>query len=95
MAQTIDDQFKLIRNLYQTLSQKFDADLTLTYKGTSGGVTLPYCLRIGNRESNGATPDVVLNALIVSLREELANEVKSTENKVERLKSALHSLSPN
>ena len=89
---TLDEQFKLIRDLYQILNSTFDVDLILTYKGTSGGITKPFHMRIGNRETNEASIDDAVCALVDMLRNELTAKVKSAEIEAKRLKTALHSL---
>jgi hypothetical protein len=87
----IDDKFKLLRSLYQTITSKSDVDVMLMYRGESPGVD-PYLLRIDSREVKGQTVEIVVNALFVLLKKELADKVKSAEKEVKRLNSVLHQL---
>ncbi len=86
--EAIEAAFKNIRSLQQTLSAK-DADVALTYKGTSYGVSKPWHIRVGDRETNHETFEGALNGLTAILKQELSDKVRSTEGEVKRLRQVL------
>jgi len=88
----VDATFKAIRSVYQTVSGKGDADVTLTYKGTAYGVTKPYVAKIDIREMAHEQFDGALTGLLAVLKKELADKVKSAENEAKRLQQALNQL---
>lgn len=84
--------FKNIRSVYQTISGKSDADVTLTFKGTSYGVTKPWHAKVDAREINHEEYDGALVGLLNLLKKELADKTKSAENEANRLRQALNQL---
>lgn len=88
----IENVFKNIRTLYQTISGKSDVDVSMTYKGNSYGITKPWIIKIDSRESNGETHVKALTELLTSLRQELSDKANSTEKEANRLKLALAQL---
>lgn len=88
----IDATFKNIRSVYQTVSGKSDADVSLTFKGTGYGVTKPWQARIDARECSNETYDGALHQLLNLLKGELAAKAKSAEQEALRLQAALNQL---
>ncbi len=84
--------FKAIRAVYQTVSGKSDAEVTLTFKGTNYGVTKPYVAKIDARELAHEEYDGALVGLLDMLKKELADKAKSAENEATRLRQALNQL---
>jgi len=88
----VEATYKNIRTLYQTVSGKGDADVSVTYKGTSYGVTKSWHAKVDAREINHETHDGALTGLLALLKKELADKTKSAENEAARLRSALNQL---
>ena len=88
----IDNTFKSIRALHQTVSGKSDSDVILTFKGPGYGVTKPWHARVDNRECNHESWDGALGQLLEMLRKELADKVKNAEVEATRLRQALNQL---
>lgn len=89
--EAVEAIFKTIRNLQQTLSAK-DADVAITYKGYAYGISKPYHIRVGDRETNEETFEGALLGLTAILKKELADKVKSTEGEVNRLRQVLSTM---
>ncbi len=88
----VDATFKAIRTVYQTVSGKSDADVTLTYKGKEYGVTKSFIAKIDARELAHEHYDGALTGLLTMLKKELADKTKSAENEAIRLRQALNQL---
>jgi hypothetical protein len=86
--EAIEAAFKNIRSLQQTLSAK-DADVALTYKGYAYGVSKPFHIRVGDRETTHETFEGALVSLTSILKKELADKVASTEGEAKRLRQVL------
>lgn len=84
--------YKNIRTIYQTISGKQDVDVSVTYRGTSHGITQPWYARVGDRECNNETHDGALYKLFNILKTELTSKTKSVEIEVIRLRQALNAL---
>ena len=89
--EAIEEAFKNIRNLQQTLSAK-DSDVALTYKGYAYGVSKPYHIRVGDRETSNETFEGELLGLTAILKKELAEKVSKTESEVKRLRQVLNQM---
>lgn len=88
----VDGTFKAIQSIYKTISGKGDGDVTLTYKGTSYGVTKPWIAKIDARECVHEEHDGALLELLAKLKRELADKIKSAESETVRLKQAYSQL---
>lgn len=88
----VEATYKSIRTIYQTVSGKGDADVTVTYKGTAYGVTQPWLAKVEIRECKHETHDGALIGLLAILKRELADKTKSAENEATRLRQALNQL---
>ena len=88
----VDATFKAIRSVYQTVSGKGDNEVTLSFEGTSYGVTKPWKAKIDARELKHEEYDGALTGLLTMLKKELAEKVKSAENEARRLQQALNQL---
>lgn len=88
----VDATFKSIRTVYQTISGKSDADVSLTFKGTAYGVTKPWLAKVDAREINHEEYDGALTGLLSLLKKELADKTKSAEHEANRLRQALNQL---
>lgn len=88
----VEATYKNIRLLYQTVSGKGDSDVSVTYKGTSYGVTKSWHAKVDAREINHETHDGALTGLLTMLKKELADKTKSAENEAQRLRQALNQL---
>lgn len=88
----IDLTFKSIRSIYQIVSGKMEADVSLFYRGTENGVSKPWHARVDAREANHETYEGALNALLDELRQELIKKAHSTEAEATRLKKAVAQL---
>ena len=88
----IEAAFKSIRNVYQTVSGKSDADPSLTYKGTALGQTKPWHARIDTYEFHHQDHIGALTGLLSILKEKLAAKTASAEYEATRLRKALSQL---
>lgn len=88
----VEATYKRIRTVYQTISGKGDADVSLTYKGTAYGVTKSWHAKVDAREMNHETHDGALTGLLTLLKKELADKTRSAESEAERLRVALNQL---
>lgn len=90
MSDSTDGMMKAIRSLYLTLNGKA-GDITLSYRGTDYG-TIPWLVRMDNREAAGNTSDAAMNVLYAQLKEELVQKVSFAQAETNRLKQALNQL---
>lgn len=88
----VEATYKSIRTVYQTISGKQESDVSMTYKGTSHGVTQPWHARVGDRECNNESHEGALHQLLNMLKTELATKTKSAEMEAVRLRQALNQL---
>jgi len=88
----VEATYKSIRAVYQTISGKGDADVMVTFKGTSYGVTKPWHAKVDARECNNETHDGALTTLLSMLKKELADKTSSAEKEALRLRQALNQL---
>jgi len=88
----VDGTFKSIQSIYKTISGKGEGDVTLTYKGTSYGVTKPWIAKIDAREVTSEEHDGALVQLLAMLKKELADKIRSAESETVRLKQAYSQL---
>jgi hypothetical protein len=87
----VDATFKTITSIYKTLTGKSDNDVTLSFE-TSLGVSKPWKARIDAREIKHEQYDGALTGLLVMLKKELADKLKSAEYEAKRLQQALNQL---
>lgn len=73
--QTVRD----IRKVFSIVSDGKDADVHLTFKGTSHGVSKPWHIKIDSRELNHETHDGAAEELLLKLKKELADKISSLE----------------
>jgi hypothetical protein len=88
----IDLAFKSIHSLYQTISTKDDAEVSLHYKGTRFGITKPWLIRIDTRTAESETFDGAIELLLRLLKKELETKVASMELESTRLRKVLIAL---
>lgn len=88
----VEATYRNIRTLYQTVLGKGDADVSVTYKGTSYGVTKSWHAKVDAREFLHETHEGALTGLLTMLKKELADKTKSAENEAQRLRQALNQL---
>jgi hypothetical protein len=87
----VDATFKTITSIYKTLTGKSDNDVTLSFE-TSLGVSKPWKAKIDARELKHEQYDGALTGLLIMLKKELADKVKSAEYEAKRLQQALNQL---
>jgi hypothetical protein len=87
----VDATFKTITSIYKTLTGKSDNDVTLSFE-SSLGVSKPWKARIDAREIKHEQYDGALTGLLVMLKKELADKLKSAEYEAKRLQQALNQL---
>lgn len=80
---------KDIKKLILVLTGK-DAEVFITYKGSSYGVSNPWHIRCDAREAVGVTHDEAANVLLKNLKAELLGKIMSAEIQIEQYKSALN-----
>lgn len=83
----IEAALKSIRALHNSITTK-TSDVVLTYKGNEYGVSKPYHIRVGDRETSSETVDGALTDIKVSLKKELSEKIRSTESEINRLRIA-------
>lgn len=88
---SFEDLVKDIKKLYMTLTSK-DAEVIITYKGTSHGVSKPWQLKIDSREANNVSHEKAALELFTILKQELAAKIAFTEKQTTELKRVLGSL---
>jgi hypothetical protein len=79
-----------IKKLYNLIASK-DSDVVCTYKGTSYGVSIPWIIKIDNREAIGKTHIEAASILLEELRKELNNKIAGLELQAKQLRTSLGS----
>lgn len=87
----LEDKIINIKKLNSTLSGK-DEEVSISYKGTSHGVTKPWYSRVGNFDSNSVSLEDSVNVLFNKLKAELKKRTESLESQVAQLKTAMQEL---
>ena len=88
----LETSVKTIRKLYAIITGKSDSDVTITYKGTEAGVTMPWVVRIDSRETKSANHMDAVTELLNQLRKELTEKISFSERQVADYKKALKTL---
>lgn len=88
----LETSVKTIRKLYGIVTGKSESDVTITYKGTEGGITKPWAVRIDSREVTSADHMEAVTTLLDQLRKELADKIAYGERQVADFKKALKTL---
>lgn len=88
----VEATYKSIRSIYQTLSGKGEADVSITYRGTNYGITEPWQARVGDRECNSKSHNGSLQQLFDMLKNELDAKASSAEAEAKRLRQAVNNL---
>jgi len=83
-----ESNIKDIKRLIQVLTGK-DTDVSITYKGTSYGVTQPWNIRCDSREINDESHEGAASKLLDILRKELRDKISFTEKQAAEYKKAL------
>lgn len=88
----LENSIKTIRKLYSIVSGKSESDVSITYKGTDGGVTKPWSVRVDSREVTSADHMDAITTLLNQLKKELADKIAYGERQVADFKKALKTL---
>lgn len=85
----VEQTVKDIKKLYTAVSGLSDHELSLTYKGTTYGLTSPWVVRIDKREVIAKSYDSGLQELLANLQDELAKKITTTRVQADALETAL------
>jgi len=88
---TFDRNIKDIKRLVGILTGK-DADVSITYKGTSHGVTKPWLIRCDARELTHETHEGGAAELAKNLRDEVLKKIADTKRQAAEYEKALGAL---
>lgn len=85
---SFDADIKAIKKLVAAVTGK-DADVIVTYKGTSHGVTKPWQIKCNTRELDHETHDGGAAELLKTLKQELRDKIASTERQADDYRKVL------
>lgn len=83
---------KNVMSLHRAIVNADASDVSLTYKGTSAGVSKPFITRVGSREYAHETYDGSISGLLALLKKELADKVRTTQQEAARLQQTLSAM---
>jgi len=76
-----------------SISTNKDSSIFITYKGTSGGVTKPWNIKIDTKEADGTSEIEAALNLFNIVKDDLSERIKFMENQARQLKEALNNSS--
>jgi hypothetical protein len=88
----LEEAFKTILVLFKTITGKADGDVSLTYKGTSYGVTKPWIARIDSYECAHEDHDGAVFGLLDQFRQELSRKITAAQKEAKRLEQIYNKL---
>jgi hypothetical protein len=83
-----DEIVKEIKRIHSISTNK-DSEVYLTYKGTSGGISKPFNLKIDNREANATSSKEAALALFLLIKDDMLSKITVMEKQVSFYKEAL------